>query len=115
VGDRVRDDGPVSRRQLTDRLATRNVEARGETETGPAGSATPYRIHVALHHDHLPRLADVGLLDYDDETVAATPELEAQSSWLDALRRRHDLSDLEHWSVRVGAYRGTDDSFDLDY
>lgn len=35
------------------------------------------RIRIALHHNHLPRLAEAGLVVYDDETVAPTNRLEA--------------------------------------
>lgn len=86
----LRDDSPIARRRLTDRLAARGVRAHGTPERGAPDPATRYRIHVALHHDHLPRLADVGLLDYDDETVAATPELEAFVEWLGLLDRDED-------------------------
>jgi hypothetical protein len=77
----LRDDSPISRRRLTDRLATRSIGADENAETGHPDPATRYRMHVAFHHDHLPRLADAGLIDYDDETVAATPELEAFLAW----------------------------------
>lgn len=35
------------------------------------------RIRIALHHNHLPKLADAGVITYDDETVTATDALEA--------------------------------------
>lgn len=88
----LRDDSPVSRRRLTDRLAARGVGAHGNPEHRSPDPATRYRIHVTLHHDHLPRLADVGLIDYDDETVAATPELDAFVEWLGLLDREQDVT-----------------------
>lgn len=36
-----------------------------------------HRIHTALHHNHLPRLSEAGLVDYDDERVTPTSRLEA--------------------------------------
>lgn len=44
------------------------------------------RTRVALHHNHLPRLADAGLITYDEETVTATNRLESvarEFPWLD--------------------------------
>jgi DNA-binding transcriptional ArsR family regulator len=41
-------------------------------ETG--SSADPETIRVALHHVHVPKLADAGLLTYDPETQRATLE-----------------------------------------
>jgi len=36
--------------------------------------STVHDVHVSLHHRHLPKLDDAGLLDYDhdDRTVAPT-------------------------------------------
>lgn len=83
----LRDDGPISRRHLSDRLAARSVEAHGESENDASDPAKRYRLQVALHHDHLPRLADAGLIEYDDEKVAPTPELEPFVSWYGHLDR----------------------------
>lgn len=33
-------------------------------------------VRLKLHHNHLPRLADAGLIEYNEETVTATPRLE---------------------------------------
>lgn len=88
----LRNDSPISRRELAERLVTRNVEAHGGTETGAADPAARYRIHVALSHDHLPRLADAGLINYDDETAAATPELDSFVEWYGPLAREQETT-----------------------
>lgn len=76
VVEALRDESPISRRRLADRLAARCAEAHGNDATESPDSAARCRTRVALHHVYLPRLADAGLIEYDDETVAATPELE---------------------------------------
>lgn len=60
------ESGSVARDQLTETLA----RADG------ADQDARRRIRIALHHNHLPRLADAGLVVYDDEAVTATNRLE---------------------------------------
>ncbi|WP_435174479.1 DUF7344 domain-containing protein [Halorussus sp. AFM4] len=69
--------GRLSRRELTSRLLARDV--------GPddPDRSSRRRLRIALHHNHLPHLADAGVVTYDDETVAPTPELDAVVGWLD--------------------------------
>lgn len=64
----LRESGTVGRDELTETLAA--AEADG-------GEDARRRIRIALHHNHLPRLADAGLVVYDDETVTPTNRLEA--------------------------------------
>lgn len=40
------------------------------------GETARRRLRIALHHRHLPRLADAGVIEYDGETVTATSRLE---------------------------------------
>ncbi|MFC4448347.1 DUF7344 domain-containing protein [Halorussus aquaticus] len=78
IVDVLDETGPVSRQQLTTRLLARGV--------GPADASdrpTRRRLRIALHHNHLPRLADAGVLTYDDERVAPTSELDATVEWLE--------------------------------
>ena len=59
----------------------RGIEARigvGESGDGERTSASHRRIEIALAHDHLPRLADCGVIAYDPSTqrvvLTADPE-----------------------------------------
>lgn len=46
-----------------------------ELESVSADSAKGHqeRIYTSLYHDHLPSLADVGIIEYDRETERVTP------------------------------------------
>ncbi|UPV74920.1 hypothetical protein M0R89_02360 [Halorussus limi] len=71
---RVLDEsGTVTRDDLTERVAS--VEA-----DGPADERARRQVRIALHHNHLPRLAEAGLVVYDDETVTGTSRLDAVAS-----------------------------------
>ncbi|UPW00447.1 hypothetical protein M0R88_18330 [Halorussus gelatinilyticus] len=69
------EEGSVPRERLPRRLLARGV--------GPDDDRTRRRLRIALHHNHLPRLADAGVLTYDDEAVTATAKVAAVASWLD--------------------------------
>ena len=60
----------MSRDRLTAILAT--TEATDDDDAEQARR----RVRLELHHNHLPRLADAGLIEYDEETVTPTPRLE---------------------------------------
>ncbi|NHN59186.1 MULTISPECIES: hypothetical protein [Halorussus] len=77
VVETLAETGRLSRRELTARLLARGV--------GPDDSdrSSRRRLRIALHHNHLPHLADAGVVTYDDETVAPTRELDAVAEWLD--------------------------------
>ena len=71
------ESGRLTRRELTTRLLARDV--------GPddPDRSSRRRLRIALHHNHLPHLADAGVVTYDDETVVPTTELDAVAEWLD--------------------------------
>lgn len=60
----------ISRDRLIDVLATAEADDTDDAEQ------IRRRVRIELHHNHLPRLADAGLIEYDEETVAATSRLE---------------------------------------
>jgi hypothetical protein len=65
----LRESNSVTRERLTAILA--------DSEANDDGSVDARRrIRIALHHNHLPKLAEAGLITYDDESVTATAELE---------------------------------------
>ncbi|MFC4447812.1 DUF7344 domain-containing protein [Halorussus aquaticus] len=68
----------VERERLAERLTT-------DTDEGARR-----RTRIALHHNHLPRLADAGLLVYDGETVTATSRLETVVDRVAALDETDD-------------------------
>lgn len=72
--------GVASLGELAERIAARNAEHHGDVE----------RIAVALHHVHLPKLAAIGLVDYDpgDRIVEARPELAHADPYLSPTRSR---------------------------
>lgn len=70
-------------------VAIRRIEAAtpGSGEPAPAD-----RVAADLHHNHLPRLAEAGFLDYDRRqgTVRYT-ETPALEEWVDHARHREEL------------------------
>lgn len=84
----LHETSPLSRERLTVRLATREAGLRDDTENRDSVRTTRRRIRVALHHNHLPKLDDMGVIDYDDELVAATPELDILVDHLEPPRRK---------------------------
>ena len=63
----------IPRQQLVARLAAANAEI-GDGKRADESDARA--IDIALQHNHLPRLADSGAVEYDDDTVTATPKLD---------------------------------------
>ena len=59
---------PLDARTLARRVAARETDS--STESVP--SKRVERVHVALYHTHLPKLADFGLVDYDAEEAVVT-------------------------------------------
>lgn len=84
----LRETSPISRERLTAHLVAREVGLHDRTESGQPDKTTRRRIRIALHHNHLPRLADVGVVEYDDELVAATPELDALVDHMEPPRQK---------------------------
>ena len=83
--------GPSIRRQIVavldgydeirrDRLTT--ILATAETTAEDDAEQVRRRVRINLHHNHLPRLAEAGLIEYDEETVAPTPRLETVAQTL---------------------------------
>ena len=66
----LHESGPITRPELTAALARKEGDDEGAPEDAQR------RMRIALHHNHLPRLADAGVIEYDDDTVTATPQLE---------------------------------------
>lgn len=66
----LHESGPVARSRLTERLAAAEAD-------GDADEELRRRTRISLHHNHLPRLADAGLVNYDDDEVTPTSRLEA--------------------------------------
>lgn len=54
---------PIEKQHLAKRIAAR------ETGKPPDAISTEVvrKVHISLHHNHLPRLADVGLIDFEVE------------------------------------------------
>lgn len=61
-------EAPIGLRELVTAITV------GETETGSnSDAAEPFNtVGVALHHHHLPKLDDTGIIDYDTETNTVT-------------------------------------------
>ncbi len=74
---------PLPVTELAERLVAREVTV---VETAEYEEKLDHAL-VALHHDRLPRLANAGLVEYDDEaTVVARPESTAPTvEWLETL------------------------------
>ena len=72
------ESSPRTREELTEKLAAMNDGpdgARSDQPTTTTLTATRRRIRIRLHHHHLPHLADAGIIEFDSESVRATPEL----------------------------------------
>lgn len=54
-------EGPVQLRELAEEITTRD-------DLGALDGETVSQVEITLHHNHLPRMADVGVLDYDHES-----------------------------------------------
>jgi len=72
--------GPLTVRALAERLAD------GEVETTTSDDYK--REYVTLHQDHLPKLAEYGVIDYDDDRkgIAPGPRFETAQQALAALQ-----------------------------
>ncbi|MFC4550029.1 MULTISPECIES: DUF7344 domain-containing protein [Halorussus] len=87
----------------TDRVAEAVLERERDWDDAPdaAGRNREDAIRTELHHEHLPRLADAGLIDYDSETRTVRnwndPSLERwvddESNELPRLRSLFDVGD----------------------
>lgn len=66
----LHESGSVPRSRLTEMLASAEAD-------GDADEDSRRRMRIALHHNHLPKLAEAGLVNYDDEEVTGTSRLDA--------------------------------------
>lgn len=53
---------PIDLMDLADRVAAR------ELDLGCVDEATVERVAISLHHTHLPKMADLGVIDYDPDS-----------------------------------------------
>lgn len=93
---------PVRRRLLieladdeTDVISPHSVGFDGDTG-GDADRTDADHVTVQLYHNHLPRLANVGVVDWDreDGTVTAGPAFDEVEPFVEVLdRHRHELPD----------------------
>lgn len=60
------EDDVVTLDELSDHVADRREAWSANTDG--TGVVALERVRVGLHHNHLPRLADAGLIDYDGRT-----------------------------------------------
>lgn len=65
---------PVDLADLAPAIVARQDGIDATTATAPGGDGPTHRVAVALHHHHLPRLDEAGLVRYDpaERTVAPT-------------------------------------------
>ena len=50
--------GPIDVRAIAERIATR------ETDAGVLSASAVERVEISLHHNHLPRMAEYGVIGY---------------------------------------------------
>ena len=67
----LNDTQSMSRQELTAILVA--IEA----EDGTEDAQLRRQIRIALHHNHLPKLADADVITYDEEIVTATEAVES--------------------------------------
>ncbi|UPV74410.1 hypothetical protein M0R89_17990 [Halorussus limi] len=72
------EEGSVPRDKLTARLLARGVGVSAEDDR-----TNRRQLRIALHHNHLPRLADAGVVTDDGEAITPTEELADLAAWLD--------------------------------
>lgn len=77
----LHDKDEISRDRLTTVLTA--AEADGEDDS----TKVRRRLRLKLHHNHLPRLADADLIEYDEERISPTPRLETAAQSLPLLDR----------------------------
>jgi len=67
-----------------DELTTAVAAAEGESPPTELSAATTRKVGIALHHVHLPKLDDAGLVDYepDDKVTMLTVDVTVLSPYL---------------------------------
>ncbi|SFL25431.1 hypothetical protein SAMN04487950_3065 [Halogranum rubrum] len=83
---------PLSVRELSERLAT------AETGEDPAPRNVRQSVYVSLHQTHLPKLEELGVIDYDTETkeVALAEAIDDVTVYMEVVPR-NDLSWAEYY------------------
>ena len=79
----------VERTTLGD-LAEHVAAWENNTTIGSVARETRSRVYTGLYHSHVPRLADMGIVEYDRETdmVSLTSKADAIVPYLDAVDER---------------------------
>jgi hypothetical protein len=72
------EEGPVALSELAERLASPDVRSGAIIPTqprdaGPTGIDYTERVVIQLHHGHLPKLDDYGLVEYDHREKNVRP------------------------------------------
>jgi hypothetical protein len=85
-------DEPLSVRELSERLAT------AETGEEPAPRNIRQSVYVSLHQTHLPKLQDLDVVDYHDETkmVSLDEAIDDVTVYMEVVPE-HDLSWAEYY------------------
>ena len=82
-------DGPLSARELSEKIAA------VETDESPPPTNIRQSAYVSLHQTHLPKLHDLGIVDYDQS--AKTVELNERAEQINAYRDTANAMDRS-WS-----------------
>lgn len=77
-----RQDGPIRMREVVDHVAA----AEHDTSPEALRSDERKRVHIALYQSHLPKLDQVGVIDYDQDrgTITRTPLANQLDPYLEA-------------------------------
>lgn len=79
-----------------DSLAIQVAAWREDSDPDAVDAATVAEIRTALHHIHLPRLADLGVITYQDNPgeIALTDEMGSLKPFLEPARRTDLVTDV---------------------
>lgn len=78
-----RRDGPATLSELAAEVAAREREGDGECTDGVA----PERVQISLHHVHVPKLVEAGILEREgDEAVSVSEDVDQLDPIIDLIR-----------------------------